>query len=454
MLRSRGWITLAAAVMELGAWYPWALLAWAMASGGGGGAGAGSAGVTVGTTAAAAPAPPSPWWFLIIFVAGAVTQRLVPRMSPNRQDGATVAAGAAIVLAAGWWLGPPRALSGFFAFTAFWRGLTAPRYAGDEVSMPETALRLMTGLVILAGISALPNWHGPFWLPEALPYMILAFTAALLGLSLNARTALNRRTGQGQIEQLRLGWPVLLTAASLLLLAVGAAWAAGAGAGAPILALILWMLRMIGAAIIWLFSLAVWVLQYLFTWLQRLLGDLEREIPRLEPEGFRLPEGTWDALPVAPEWLALLPKLFLGLSIAAIAAALLLLALRRRRQGLDTSLTGSTEERHSLFRWGRLFAALRPRRRRRRMDIPPRGPAGRVRALFRRLQRLGAARGLPRHSSQTPASYGRQLAEQALPGPAGPTIAKLYEQVRYGEREPDPKTIAETETLIKHRTVK
>lgn len=194
-------------------------------------------------------------------------------------------------------------------------------------------------------------------------------------------------------------------------------------------------------------TVAMWIallLEPLFRLLQRMAARVE---PVESGGGEEVELGAPDLLPDPGPGVDLEPFLRAGLLLLALG--LLAVWLWRATAGGRRTVEVE-EERTSLGFWASLWQDLRGLLQRRSEGGPGGGaageepvPAGSARALYRRLQRWGAARGRPRRPAETPNAYRTALAA-AEPGAAEAVsaVTAVYNQERYGARPPDAKAVA------------
>jgi len=186
-----------------------------------------------------------------------------------------------------------------------------------------------------------------------------------------------------------------------------------------------------------------WLLEPLF----RVLKGLAARMEPAQQGGEDVEVGPPD-VPLNPgPGMDLEPLLRAGLILLAVALVALWLwrvsAVRRRAAEVD-------EERTSLGFWASLWQDLRSLLQARRGagegaetagDEPV--PEGSARALYRRLQRWGAAKGRPRRPAETPNAYRAALTEaQPHAAEAVAAVTEVYNQERYGARPPDSSAVA------------
>ena len=283
------------------------------------------------------------------------------------------------------------------------------------------------------------------------------FGAALAGLALaRQREAINRQreAGQEPVPALTPGTAALLalTVLALGLLTSGAAGAALASRAWTAAGDLLWLAFALVLRLVWLIAYRIAMLVLLLISLIRLrLADF-----KLEPlvlgdsmaEELQLLGMDPSVAGRAVGWVAGL------LALATLVLTLFYLQRRRRRQ--RPGRTG--EMRESIFTWHLLaddlrsfLASLLGRLRRPAAApaaAPPRaesaaGGALDLRAVYRRLQRLGAHLGWPRRPGQTPRQYRGTLAA-LLPGGDRHValITAAYERLRYGPEAPGEAEVA------------
>ena len=149
------------------------------------------------------------------------------------------------------------------------------------------------------------------------------------------------------------------------------------------------------------------------------------------------------------------PYIFGAVEIVIGLVALLVLVIlvdrmmRERREALPTGATLDREasEGEGL---GAFLAGLLPRRARRL--APPRDdgtPAGALRALYWRYLARSQAKGIPwRATGETPAEHhDRALASAPVQARAG-LLVRAFEDLRYGDREPDATTVADARRAL------
>ena len=142
------------------------------------------------------------------------------------------------------------------------------------------------------------------------------------------------------------------------------------------------------------------------------------------------------------------PYILGAVEVAIAVAALLVVVIlvdrmaRERRQSLPE---GATLDRGSLDGegLGAFLAGLLPRPTRR--PRPPRDdgtPAGALRALYwRYLARTAAAGVAWRAAGETPAEHHRRAVATAARHVGAGMLVRVFEELRYGERDPDPATV-------------
>ena len=147
----------------------------------------------------------------------------------------------------------------------------------------------------------------------------------------------------------------------------------------------------------------------------------------------------------------ILRALLVLLTVAVLAVWLYRLTAVRRRD-VDVE-----EERTSLGFWASLWQDLRALLSRGGKGAAGNGPVveepvppGSPRALFRRLQRWGAGQGRPRRPAETPNAYAGALsALDPSVHEASAAVTAVYNQARYGRRDPEPAAVAEAQRLLR-----
>ena len=122
---------------------------------------------------------------------------------------------------------------------------------------------------------------------------------------------------------------------------------------------------------------------------------------------------------------------------------------RERRQSLPD---GATLDRESAAGEGigAFLAGLLPQRTRRpRAPHDDGTPAGTLRALYWRYLARGEAAGVPwRAVGETPAEHQRRAERLSRTFSAGSTLVRAFEELRYGDRDPDPATLAAARAAV------
>ncbi len=132
--------------------------------------------------------------------------------------------------------------------------------------------------------------------------------------------------------------------------------------------------------------------------------------------------------------------------VAVIALLLVVLLIERMARERRSALPeGATLDRETSAGegLGAFLAGLLPRRRAHRR--PPRDdgtPAGALRVLYWRYLAKGEASGVPwREMGETPAEHQERAEARAARFAVGSTLVRAFEDLRYGERDPDPATL-------------
>ncbi|HEY3111388.1 MAG TPA: DUF4129 domain-containing protein [Chloroflexota bacterium] len=425
--------------------------------------------------------PPSS--VLLLLALGCAAARALRRVGGERVRGAAaVALGAAAALAAASAQhGPPRvpadlapielprllippgpATGAFLLALLLWRaGLLCGAGAIDFDRVESSFRRGLVALLLFVPIAALTA-SGEYAslqaaaFPSAAAFFFLALTAfALTGLRSWRRTA-----GEAAPAPDRSWVGVMLgVVAGLLALTVGASLLLSLDLLALAVGLVLRPL--LTALAILLLTLAL-PIAYLVAYVAELLramlarggmragqpfGGLEGVLARLRERG--PPVEPSPGLVLASEWALLL----LGAIVVALAIAG---AIRwwRRREGDEEA----EELRESVWRWGLVLAALRGwlaalRGRGARRPSPAAAAAAQppavsgpgaisVRELYRRLLALGAARGLARRPSTTPAEHLPALRSALDPAEDLAALTDAYVAARYGPTEPSDEQVA------------
>ena len=192
-------------------------------------------------------------------------------------------------------------------------------------------------------------------------------------------------------------------------------------------------------------------LVYFVLWLRDRLGV--HDVPEITPPR---PPGFGDDLERLREIESMRPYVFgaveiiIALIAAAFAVALIARLVQERRA---TLAEGVLLEREAVEGIGlrAMFGTLFPRRTMRRRAPPDDGTrAGAIRRLYWCLLEL-AERGGPgwRDASETPAEHeGRLVGAGERWRSAGPVV-RAFEEVRYGELEPDERTVAEARDALR-----
>ncbi len=184
-----------------------------------------------------------------------------------------------------------------------------------------------------------------------------------------------------------------------------------------------------------------------------------RSIPRADTK-FQVPRSPFQ---MTPEELAeqlrqsevTRPYIFGAVEVVIALVALLIAVIlvdrmmRERREALPAGATldRETSEGEGL---GAFLAGLLPRRVRR--PSPPRDdgtPAGGLRALYWRYLARGEASGVPwRAMGETPAEHHARAVATAPSHSAAGVLVHAFEDLRYGDREPDPTTVADARRAL------
>jgi len=142
-------------------------------------------------------------------------------------------------------------------------------------------------------------------------------------------------------------------------------------------------------------------------------------------------------------------EIVIALVALLIAVILVDRMIRERREALPAGATLDRES-HAGEGLGAFLAGLLPRRIRR--PLPPRDdgtPAGALRALYWRYLARGEANGVPwRATGETPGEHHDRAVATAPRHSAAGVLVRAFEDLRYGEREPDAATVAEARRAL------
>jgi hypothetical protein len=149
------------------------------------------------------------------------------------------------------------------------------------------------------------------------------------------------------------------------------------------------------------------------------------------------------------------PYIFGAVEIVIGAVALLVVVIlvdrmmRERREALPAGATLDRES-HEGEGLGAFLAGLLPRRTSRpRAPRDDGTPAGALRALYWRYLARGDESGVPwRATGETPAEHhARAIATEPRHSAAG-VLVRAFEDLRYGDRDPDPATVADAQRAV------
>jgi hypothetical protein len=142
-------------------------------------------------------------------------------------------------------------------------------------------------------------------------------------------------------------------------------------------------------------------------------------------------------------------EIVIALVALLIAVILVDRMIRERREALPAGATLDRESRAGEG-LGAFLAGLLPRRTPRRRPPHDDGtPAGALRALYWRYLARGDASGIPwRATGETPAEHHARAVATVPRHSAAGVLVRAFEDLRYGEREPDAATVAEARRAL------
>ncbi|MFW5941134.1 MAG: DUF4129 domain-containing protein [Chloroflexota bacterium] len=329
----------------------------------------------------------------------------------------------------------------FLVIGVWWRGISL---TGRRVDVRDVGLRLRAGGLLFAPLLLLLSL-----LPEATPstsFVLLFFLAALTSVALTrAESVTLEHTGQSYA--MRPGWVLIVFLTSLLIVSLAAAVALAIGGGGfpallrwlhPLWDAIFFLAMVVIVTTTYLFLLLLRPLQWLVSYLFSLLGFLGVEgLPEPEELPQELTDMNVDQITELFRDGGGLPLFWINraLTVLLVAGALFVVWLALNRYFRRRELARG----HEAILGGRAAAeesglGLGERIRRRLGLWRQMRAAANVRHLYRQMSEAAAARGFPRHSSQTPYEYLGAL-DDVWPDGQEETrlITTAYVRVRYGE---------------------
>lgn len=135
-------------------------------------------------------------------------------------------------------------------------------------------------------------------------------------------------------------------------------------------------------------------------------------------------------------------EVLIGLVALAFAVALIARLVSERRALVSEGVDLEREPVEGIGLGATLVALLPRRRRRPRPPVDDGSAAGRLRRLYWRLLELADRDGPGRRApAETPAEHEERLLRAAQRWSDASTVVRAFEDLRYGERDPDPETV-------------